>query len=168
MLYWCIYEFCTSSYCTVWAPSRIWELYKKRTSQIWLFSNFCFSFSIFILCYMAYFQNFYICVLPKRSSLLWLWYSFFLLRVWQFSGTVTDCRGSSLRGDIFKQRVVTLAKTEMAAKRVSKSAIDWVKALENAPKVDKDALRAFKARQDAYVSKWVIMADLSLARSLCF
>ena len=41
----------------------------------------------------------------------------------------------------------------VSARRVSKSAIDWVKALEKASKADKDALRAFKARQDAYVSR---------------
>lgn len=41
----------------------------------------------------------------------------------------------------------------MAAKRVSKSAINWAKALETIPAAEKDALRVFKARQDAYIAR---------------
>ena len=40
-----------------------------------------------------------------------------------------------------------------AAKRLSKSSIDWVRALEKAAAADKNALKVFKARQDAYISR---------------
>lgn len=41
----------------------------------------------------------------------------------------------------------------MAARRISKSAVDWIAFAERVPQAQKDAFRAFKAKSDAFITK---------------
>lgn len=46
---------------------------------------------------------------------------------------------------------------QMAAKRIAKSAVDWVAFAERVPVNQRDAFRAFKAHSEAFVAKYVII-----------
>ena len=66
--------------------------------------------------------------------------------------TLTHCRRQSVSYSI-KNLFGQPKMSVQAAKRLSKSSIDWVRALEKAAAADKNALKVFKARQDAYISR---------------